>query len=58
MGDGGFAHPLAKSVLQLRLLDEDVMLWGEFSGRLRGLEVEAQPLLYATLSGARSEVHE
>ena len=56
---GGFAHPLAQGVLQLGLLDEDVVLGRQGRvGRLRALEVEAEPLLHALLAGAGGEVEE
>jgi len=47
VGDGLLAHPFAQGVLQLGLLDEQVALGGRVTSCLRGLEVEAQPLLHA-----------
>ena len=41
VGDEVFAHPVAQRVLQLRLLDEDVVLRIQPSADLRALEVEA-----------------
>ena len=58
MGYWGFAHPFAKGVLQLGLLDEDVVLRIVRASGLGSLEVEAQPFLNTGLTGARCEVHE
>src|SRR5690606_29001953 len=46
VGDGRLAHPLPQRVLQLRLLDEHVVLRRGVTGRLRVLPVEAEPLLH------------
>ncbi len=47
MGDQVGAHDVAKCVLQLHGLDEEIVLRVEPFARLRRLEVEAQPLLNA-----------
>ena len=50
--DQVLAHDVAQRVLQLHRLDEQIVLRIEPLGRLRRLEVEAQPLLNA--DGLRS----
>src|ERR1700686_3108604 len=58
MGDQIFADHPAQGVLQLHQLDEQVVLWVEFRGGHRRLEVETQPLLDATHPGALREIEE
>src|SRR5205809_3349372 len=50
-------HP-AQRVLELRLLNEEVMLGVEALRELRALEVEGEPLLNARQPGARGEIEE
>ena len=47
VGDEVGAHDVAKGVLELHGLDEEIVLGIEALAGLRRLEVEAQPLLYA-----------
>ncbi len=47
MRDLLLAHQPAQRVLQLRLLDEEIVLGVEALGKLRALEIERQPLLDA-----------
>src|SRR3954451_14802854 len=58
VGERFFADHPAQRVLQLRQLDEQVVLGIETRCNLRRLEVEAQPLLDAAEAGALREVAE
>src|SRR2546428_6322405 len=52
------AHHPAQRVLELRLLNEQVMLGVEALGELRALKVEGEPLLNARQSRAAGEIEE
>ena len=58
MRDLLFAHHPAKGVLELRLLDEEVVLRVHSGSVLRALEVEGEPFLDALHAGALGEVEE
>ncbi len=51
MSDEVFAHNVAKGVLQLHGLDEEVVLRINAGGAVRSFEVEAEPLLDAEAAG-------
>ena len=53
-----FAHHPAQGVLELRLLDEEVVLGVDRGSVLGTLEVEGQPFLDALHAGALGEVEE
>src|ERR1700730_9400603 len=58
MGNELFTHPLPERVLQLCLLDEQIVLWGQLACSLWAFEVEAEPLLDPALAGAPSQIHQ
>src|SRR6266851_1160473 len=61
VGDEAFAHDVAKGVLELHRLDEEVVLRVDAGGAVGSLEVEAEPLLNAEAAqawGTGREVHE
>src|SRR5215207_10087651 len=58
VGDLLLAHHPAQRVAELRLLDEQVVLGIEAGRDLRGLEVEAEPLLDAAEPGPPGQVEE
>src|SRR3989475_5640534 len=51
-------HQPAQRVLELRLLDEEVVLGVQAGGELRALEVEREPFLNARESRTAGEVEE
>src|SRR5438874_7510977 len=58
MRDLLFAHHPTQRVLELRLLNEQIMLGIEARSGLRALKIEGQPFLDARQSRARREVEE
>src|SRR5688572_8068660 len=58
MRDLILAHEVAQCILELRLLNEQVVLRLQALRRHGTLEIERQPFLYSLHAGALREVHE